>query len=182
MRKSFFSLFRQQLPASVAAVPVPVAAPVEPIEPSQADTLAGQLAAVTAERDMNAAAFADAKSAYESAINALNTDLAAVKATAEAAAASITALTTERDSLKAAVERDREAIRQEIRQQEMATLAASQGIPAGADMVAVGTGVTSKTDELEVVLAEMKAATSPAARGLLAAKAAAIRADIRAGK
>lgn len=179
-RPRLFSFFGRQnasgLPLPIASAPV--TAPVEPdAGVAEMVALTGKLAAVTAERDQSQAAYEAGKvtaAELDSAILALKASLANVTAERDA-------LTTERDALKAESARTREEITSEIRNREMATLAASQGIPAGAEIVPANGPGASKADELEAVLTEMKACSNPGQKGLLAAKASKIRADIRAG-
>ena len=173
-RPRLFSFFNR-LPDASAIVPPPFAA-VEPPAAAQAQDavvagLTAKLAEVTAERDQTAAA-----------LTAAQTALATAEQTNVAQSVQISALTTERDTFKLAAEQTREAIVQEVRNQEMATLAASQGIPANAEIVPSNGPGKSKSDELTEVLAEIKASKDPAQKGILAVKAANIRADIRAGK
>lgn len=141
--------------------------------------LTAKLAGVTAERDMAISANG-ALSARVTEYQAQCTDLEAAIVTLKE---TLAGLTTERDTLKAEASRTRADLTQEIRNTELATLAASQGVPACAEIVpANGPGGKSKSEELEEVLTEMKAAVDPGIRGTLAAKAKGIRDAIRSGK
>lgn len=132
--------------ATAAAAPVLTPAPA-----AEAETLATQLAAVTAERDQANAALEQLRAQFR--------DLTANAA--EAAAqfnARITALETElrttevqRDQLQSALNEDREALRQQIRAEEVASIAASQGIP----LAEVPPASSESTDTVESKRAEI---------------------------
>ena len=170
-RSKFFSLFGRPdalTPDISAAAPV---AAVVPDAAAEIATLTAQLEAAQTEL-VNA----QARLAEQTA-TAIET-IAAASAAIETLTAASAAITIERDDARAALAADREAITQQIRQQEMATLAASQGIPAAEIVPAVASGSTSREEkdaQMKVVIEEMNNNFNPVERGKLAAKLAALR-------
>jgi len=179
-RPRLFSFFART-PDATALIPPPfsVAAGLQSEPPDAAVTaLTEKLASVTAERDQARAAYTAGKDQCAQ----LEASIAAMKAEAATLNQSLAAAIAERDTLKAENTRTRADLTQEIRNTELATLAASQGVPAGAEIVPANGPGKSKADELEEVLTEIKAATDPGIKGALALKARGIRESIRSGK
>lgn len=162
-----FPFFQRTRPASNALPPgVTLTAPTIPAPEDSApsvpvgeiEALTGKIAALTAERDQaNAALEAKAK------------EFADATAALETANGTIATLTGERDHWKTKAETDHEKIRQSVRNEELATLAAAQGIPAVEIVPVQGPGA-SKDEKINEALDRMKAATNPADRGRIAAE------------
>lgn len=155
-RPKLFSFFGSNEPSASVALPVIPAAPSLAVPSVEALALA----AVTAERDSNAAALA--------ALTAEADTLLASLATAETERAAFIeardALTAERDALTAQLATDRAEITAEIRTQELAGLAASQGIPA-ADIPPVAVeAAQTREEKLAALAVKLEACTDPSER------------------
>lgn len=157
-------------PAASAVLPDPVATVIPAVVTAPANPsaeLENALASACAERD---AARAELTSAQD--IQARQAaELVTVLAQLEALAAEKAAILTERDTFKAAAERTEGEVRGEVRNRELADLAASQGVPA-----AQVPGVAAETaeDTMESVQAEIAACTDPVAYAKLCARARAL--------
>lgn len=136
---------------------------------AEAETLATQLAAVTAERDQANAALEQLRAQFRDlTANAADADLQ-FNARIAGLEAVCDALTAERDQLKADLAADRDALRQQIRAEEVANIAASQGIP----LADVPPASSESTDTVESkraeIMEQMKACGhNPLKRGQLA--------------
>jgi len=168
----FLSYFRNRIGATLPTgvtltTPAPVAAQPVPPAPSEVDALTAKISSLTAERDQANAAFSEITAAMQ----ALAADRSEVITARDTAFA-------ERDAAKAIAAKTREEITAEVRQIELAALAASQGIPAAEIVPASGPGADPE-QALTDTLKEMQATTDPAKRGVLAAKASALRATLK---
>ena len=173
MNFSPFALFRKraleaQLPPGVTLTPKTVA-PSAPQPPalSEVEALTAKISSLTAERDQALSAHTEIGAKLE----ALTGELSAVELERDTAA-------SERDAAKALAAKTREEITAEVRQIELASLAASQGIPA-AEIVPAGGPGADPAQELEDAIKEMQATTDPRKRGALAAKVSALRANLK---
>ncbi len=168
-----FSLFRRRVesalpPGVTLTTPSPVEAQPPPApNPTEIEALTAKISSLQAERDQAVAFNADLSAKFEQASN----ELSAIKAERDG-------LITERDTFKAAAEKRVEDIKSEIRNTELAALAASQGIPAAEIVPAAGPG-TDPEQELNETIKAMQATTDPMERGKLAAKAATLRANLK---
>ena len=187
MNFSPFALFRKraleaQLPPGVTLTPIgPVKndspkngitmtslGPVKDVPAlSEVEALTAKISSLTAERDQAVAFNADISAKFE----AITSELSAVKLERDTAV-------SERDAAKALAAKTREEVTSEVRQIELASLAASQGIPAAEIVPAAGPGA-DPAQELEDTIKEMQAATDSRQRGALAAKVSALRANLK---
>ncbi len=169
MSFSPFSLFRKraleaQLPPGVTLTPK-AAAPVapQPPAPSEVEALTAKISSLTAERDQALSANAEIGAKLE----ALTGELSAVRLERDTAV-------SERDAANALAAKTREEVAAEVRQIELASLAASQGIPAAEIVPANGPGADPAQDLTDTIKA-MQATSDPREKGRLAAKASALR-------
>lgn len=134
-------------------------------------SLQANLASVTAERDQAQAAYTAGLAQYKE----LEESVVTLKASVAGLESTITGLTAERDTAKAEAARTREDVAQEIRNTELATLAAAQGIPAGTELVPANS-VPEKTrdEEINELTEKLAACTSPTERFELTKQARAL--------
>lgn len=173
MSFSPFSLFRKraleaQLPPGVTLTPK-AAAPVapQPPAPSEVEALTAKISSLTTERDQALSANVEIGARLE----AITGELSAVRLERDTAV-------SERDAARAEASRTREEITNEVKQRELASLAASQGIPATEIVPAAGPGADPE-QELTDTIKAMQAASDPREKGRLAAKAASLRANLK---
>jgi len=172
-RPRLFSFFNRA-PDATALIPPPFAAAtgLQSEPPDAAVTaLAEKLASVTAERDQAQAAYTAGKDQCAQ----LEASIAALKTEAATLNQSLTAAIAERDGLKAEIARTRADLTQEIRNTELATLAASQGVPAGAEIVPANGPGKSNDEQIEALIVTMKAERDPVKKGKLCDQIGALR-------
>lgn len=162
MSFSPFSLFRKraleaQLPTGVTLTPR-TAAPVAPQPPdlSEVEALTAKISSLTAERDQALSANVEIGAKLE----ALTGELSAVKLERDTAA-------SERDAAKSLAAKTREEVAAEVRQIELASLAASQGIPAAEIVPAAGPGEKTDDEKIQELSERLSACTSPTERFLI---------------
>lgn len=163
MTFSPLSLFgrRRGIASALPDAPAPAAGP------SEIDALTAKISSLTAERDQANAAFAEITAAMQT----LAAEHSAFIDERNAAIA-------ERDAAKALAAKTREEITAEVRQIELAALAASQGIPAAEIVPASGPGADPEK-ALTDKIAEMQACKDPGQRGRLANEVTALRANLK---
>lgn len=171
MKFNLVSYFRNRMgatlpPGVTLTTPAPVEAqPVPP--PSELDALTAKISSLTAERDQAVATSAEIVAKFE----ALAADHVALTRERNDAV-------TERDAAKALAAKTRDEITAEVRQIELAALAASQGIPAAEIVPASGPGADPE-QALTDKIAEMQACKDPGQRGRLANEVTALRANLK---
>jgi chromosome segregation ATPase len=181
-RPRLFSFF-SRAPELTAILP-PSAQPVIVAgitsEPPNAEiaSLTAQLAAVTAERDIvqsDNTALVSKFTEIEAKFNEAGLQIEMLNANATALNTVVESLSAERDTLKAENARTRDEITQEVRNREMATLAASQGIPAGTEIVPANGADQSKDEQIEALIVTMKAERDPVKKGKICDQIAVLR-------
>lgn len=160
MRLPFFSRFLPTSSAAAAApialVPPPAAVAPPAVEPTA--EMAAQLATVTAERDQLQAAFDAFKAAAQAKEMEMSAEMDRLHDLSVETSLKLTALTSELEALRAEHSRSREEITAEIRGRELATLAASQGIPAAELPPVTGEAAPqSKQEKLDAISAKLSA-------------------------
>jgi len=174
-KSSFFARFLPAIALSSAAPPQPTAGPPPKPEAKAADGLEKMVAELCADLDATRAENSAIKAAgmmFEAKANGLAESLSAAEKEVATLKTSLAAAETARDEYKAAAEKKEADIRQDVRNKELATLAASQGAPPSE---VPGDVRQSQGDELESTLAAMRAEKDPVRKGILASRALKLR-------
>ena len=157
MNFSPLSIFKRRLGATLQPGVTLTAkepdAPKMSVVTPDADTLMTTISSLTAERDQANAAFAEITAAMQT-----------LAADHSAAIAARDKAITERDAAQAIAAKTREEITTEIRNAELAALAASQGIPATEIVPASGPGEQTEEQKIQALSEKLAACTSPTER------------------